>query len=301
MKKNRIILISVLAGFFLLASGTIIGGAKYAVNFALSPIEKDKVTFTESDSWLVKESRIVESKSFDGLNLKAYFATPAKNSHRYGIFMHGYRDNPVRMADYALHFYEKGWNVLLPGQRGHGWSDGDYIDMGIYACKDVVKWINFIISQDKDAQIMLYGVSMGAATVMNATGQTLPLNVKCAVEDCGYSSTWDQFKYRMLSDIHLPSFPILNLAERIAKKRYGFNFRDVAPKNEIHNSNTPMLFIHGTADTYVPFQMQDIVFTAAICEKEKLVVPGAVHSKSVYTEPELYWTSVDRFVGKYIK
>lgn len=301
MKKNRIVLISVLSGTVLLICGTFFGGAKYAINYALNPIPKEQVTFTESDSWLVKESRIVETQSFDGLNLKAYLATSAKPSHKYGIFMHGYRDTPVRMGDYALHFYEKGWNVIVPGQRGHGWSEGDYIDMGIFACRDVVKWINLILEQDKDAQIMLYGVSMGAATVMNTTGKQLPQNVKCAIEDCGYSSAWDQFKYRISTEIHLPAFPVLNITEHIAKKRYGFNFRDVAPKNEIHNSNTPMLFIHGTADTYVPFYMQDIVFNAAICEKEKLVIPGAVHAKSVYTEPELYWSTVDRFVAKYIK
>lgn len=298
-KKRKIILISVAAAVIVTVSATLSGIANYMVNYGLAPVEK--ITFTSSDNWLVKQGTTLQTTSFDGLKLMAYEVMNQKESHKYGLFMHGYRDNPTRMADYALHFYEMGWNVVVPGQRGHGWSEGNHVDMGVFARKDVAQWIDVIIQQDPKAEIMLYGVSMGAATVMMATGQNLPQNVKCAVEDCGYSSVWDQFAYRLKEEFHLPTFPILNLTNNFSKKRYGFEFKKISPKNEIHNSNTPMLFIHGSADTYVPFYMQDIVFNAAICEKEKLVIPGAVHAKSVYTDPALYWSSVDSFVAKYIK
>lgn len=302
-KKRKIILGSVAAAVIVVFSAVIYGTALYMVDYGLSPVSSEKIAgFQKDDShWLNSKSTVIETTSFDGLNLKAYLVKAPEATHRYGLFMHGYRDTPFKMADYALHFYDKGWNVVLPGQRGHGWSDGNHIDMGVYARKDVHTWIGEILKMDPEAEIMLYGVSMGAATVMNSTGLPLPGNVKCCVEDCGYSSVWGQFTYRLKEEFHLPPFPVLNLASRLCKKNYGFSFKDIAPEKEIHNCKIPVIFIHGDADDYVPFYMQDKVFNAAICEKEKVVIPGAPHAKSIYTDPELYWSTVDRFVAKYIK
>lgn len=242
-------------------------------------------------------SQVVSIKTFDGLNLNAYFSRNP-SSHDYLIFMHGYTDSPKDASSYAMHFADMGWNVLVPGQRGHGWSDGKFIDMGAFACRDTVEWAKFIVSQDPDAKILLYGVSMGCATVTMATGLDLPLNVRGCVADCGFSSIYKQFAVR-LGDFHVPEFPGMFFARNLVRIKIGYDMKKCSSVEAVKKSVTPTLFIHGDADTYVPFSMLEEIYTAAQCPKEKLVVSHAGHAESAFTEPELYWSTVDSFVGRY--
>lgn len=262
-------------------------------------MEKDRL-------WLQSVSTIEKTQSFDGLNLNAYCArhgmnSPFSDTKNWAIFMHGYKDNPGKMSPYAHHFFDKGFNILVPGQRGHGWSDGNLIDMGYYSSLDVKSWISKILEKNKNAKIMLYGVSMGAATIMMTTGNSLPDNVVCVVEDCGYTSVWEQFAYQLKQQFSLPEFPVLYASSALCKAKYGFAFKDASPINSVHNSKTPTLFIHGSADTYVPFEMHERLFNAASCPKEKLIIERAVHARSAWTDPQKYWNAVDRFTDNYFK
>ena len=258
----------------------------------------------KDDLWLKSVSTVMSIQSFDNLKLNAYVAkhgmnSPFSQTHNWAIFMHGYRDNPSRMSPYAHHFFDKGFNVVIPGQRGHGWSEGDCVDMGYYASIDVTTWVSKILSQDKEAKILLYGVSMGAATVMMSTGHDLPDNVVCAIEDCGYSSVWDQFSFQLKEQFSLPEFPMLYIASALCKSKYGFKFKEASPTESVSRSKTPTLFIHGSADTYVPFAMLDKVYNAASCKKEKVVIEGATHARSAWTDPNKYWSCVDQFAESY--
>ena len=92
---------------------------------------------------------------------------------------------PYQMGHAGMKFYNQGYNVILPHMRGHGESEGAYIGMGYHDRKDIIKWVEYIISQDSLAEILIYGVSMGGAATMMVSGENLPDNVKCFIEDCG--------------------------------------------------------------------------------------------------------------------
>lgn len=308
----------------------IIGGALYLVKYAVAPedgslcyesknfsISKKLAELKKNDDpqhilaeqeraaaylKLKKQSSVITMKSFDGLELKALFAKQKENeSHDYALVIHGYRSEPRDMAPNAVHFMEKGWNVILPGQRGHGWSEGGYVDMGTFACRDMVGWCNEIVKMDGEARILLFGISMGAATVMMTSGLDLPSNVIAAIEDCGYSSVWDQFEYRLKYEFHLPPHPILDVASFFCKLRNGYSFHDGSSVRSLGNAKIPMLFIHGDADDYVPFRMLEKNYEAMKGEKEILVVKDAVHAMAGFVDPELYYGRVDAFVEKWIK
>ena len=246
-------------------------------------------------------SQKVSITSFDGLNLNAYLAVHNTQNHKYAIIMHGFRDSPKNISPYALHFYEHGFNILAPGQRGHGWSEGNFIDMSAFTPFDVLSWINYICQKDSEAKITLWGVSMGGSTVMRATGLELPSNVVCCIEDCGFSSAWDEYIYQMNTSYKLPGKVLLPYFNLYIKRKFDFDCRTVSAKDDLRHSVTPTLFIHGDADDYVPFYMQDIVFNAASCVKEKLVIKGAKHARAAFTEPEKYWHTVDAFLEKYFE
>lgn len=161
---------------------------------------------TEARAWF-KENR--ESSSLtadDGTELAAWYFAASENTHDYAVCLHGYTNEPIGMARYVKRFHDRGMNVLAPAARAHERSGGDYIGMGWPERLDVVAWIGRIVQADPEARILVFGESMGAATAMNVAGESLPANVKCIIEDCGYTSVWDEFSLQ-LKDVFCPVFP----------------------------------------------------------------------------------------------
>ena len=106
-------------------------------------------------------------------------------------------------ASSVLHFsiigqflQDEGYNVLLVDQRAHFGSGGHTIAYGIRERRDVLSWIEYANGRfGKDKPIYLFGISMGAATVVMAADLALPDNVRLICADCPYSSPRDIIFY----------------------------------------------------------------------------------------------------------
>lgn len=252
------------------------------------------------------------TQSYDGLNLHALeFLNPqikeeSKDNvnHKWCIVIHGYNNNCTSFLAQAKHFYNMGFNLLLVDLRGHGFSEGKYIGMGWHDRLDIKQWINEIIDRDQHAEIILYGVSMGAATVMMTAGEILPKQVKLGIEDCGYSSAYDVFIAQLKNMFGFGTFfskiimCTLNIITRI---KTGSWITEGSAVNQVKKSKLPMLFIHGDSDTYVPSEMINHCFNVHNSYKEQVVVTDSVHAMNNFTDPDLYWNSIKTFVNKYIK
>ncbi len=241
------------------------------------------------DSWIINE---------DGYRLHSYEMN--QNSHQWLIAVHGYMGEGKDQLSVGNRFYEQGYQVLIPDLRGHGQSEGTSIGMGAWDSDDIVEWINDILEKDQEASIALYGVSMGASTVMMTTGHNLPEQVKVAVEDCGYTSAWDEFSFQLDDLFGLPSFPALDAANIMTMIRAGYNLKDADALAAVKQSKTPTLFIHGDADDFVPTEMVYPLYEAATCEKKLFIVKGAGHGQSRDVDPEGYWKEVDAFIKTYM-
>lgn len=251
-------------------------------------------------SKLLADGERVSVTSFDNLKLVAHFMKANEKSHNYIIAMHGYHGHPDEMAHFAFHFMDKfNFNILVPNQRAHGRSEGKYTTMGVYEKLDVLSWIDYLIKRDEKANIMLFGISMGAATVTTTGGMELKKNVKAIIADCGYSSLVKEFKHEIKTVFHLPPFPFLNFASLVSKLKLGFFFKEGDSIKAVKNAKLPMLFIHGDKDTFVPFEMLDEIYSAAACEKEKCIIKNATHALSERENPAEYWKAVDSFTQKY--
>lgn len=312
--KRMIIVVCILLLVFLIMLGII---GNYLYNYAIAAntskaevfqknsetekVGKDNLTEEEIyETWLTENSNDTYIKSEDGLNLHGY-ELKHLDSDIWTIIVHGYDGQGIDMGDYAQSFYNKGYNVLVVDLRGAGLSDGEYIGMGWHDRLDIVSWIDYLVEKDEKCQIILFGVSMGASTVMMATGEKLHQNVKLAIEDCGYSSVWSEFEYQLKKIFNLDSFPFLNVASITTKIRAGYFLEDASSLKQLQKSNTPTLFIHGDKDEFVPTYMVNENYEIATCEKELLVVEGAEHARSSKVAPDLYWNTIDEFIRKYIK
>ena len=254
---------------------------------------------TEARAWFRENRESSGLTADDGTELAAWYFAASESTHNYAICLHGYTDEPIGMARYVKRFHDRGMNVLAPAARAHERSGGDYIGMGWPERRDIAGWIKLILSWDPDARIILHGVSMGAATVLMASGETLPENVKAVIADCGYTSEWDEFIWEA-ETLHIPWFPVLNAASLLSKLRDGYDFKQASALDQVKKSRIPTLFIHGSEDELVPYKMLGELYLAAACEKEKLTVEGAGHALSSSVDPELYWSTVERFIEKYI-
>ncbi|WP_260472004.1 alpha/beta hydrolase [Bacillus salinus] len=234
------------------------------------------------------------------LNLHADVYKNGTENPKWAIVVHGYTSHAGQMTRWIRNFHEQGYNVLAPDLRGHGKSEGAYIGMGWHDRLDILLWIEEITKVEPQAEIVLFGISMGGATVMMTAGEDLPSNVKVIVEDCGYSSVSDVFTYQLDDLFSLPAFPVLNAANTVTNIRAGYDLFKASAVEQVAKSNTPILFIHGDQDTFVPYEMIDDVYEAAKVEKEKLVIPGAGHGEAEKIDPDLYWRTIWGFVEKYI-
>lgn len=238
--------------------------------------------------------------SDDGLKLHANYIENKTKTDKLVIIFHGYGGKGKYMISSAIRFYNMGYNVLLPDARGLGESEGDYIGMGWHERLDALKWINHFVEQNNDTQIALYGVSMGGATVMMISGEDLPQNVKVIVEDCGYTSVWDEFSYQLNAIFKLPTFPVMNFASIVTNIKAGYTLEEADAVKQVAKSKTPMMFIHGDSDTFVPSYMINEVYEAANVPKEKIVVQGAGHGEASSILGEEYWNAIQVFINKYM-
>lgn len=256
----------------------------------------------EGDEWFKKQSREnleLRSSSFDKTLHANYFKNDV-DTDLCAVVIHGYSSYPSYMGVYVKKYLELGYNVLTPSLNGHGESEEQRITMGWEDRLDLIDWINYLVQKNPNVKIILHGVSMGAATTMMATGENLPENVKAAVEDCGYTSVWDMFYNKVVETMKLSQFMFLDSFNRANRKYSHFDFKEASCIEQLKKSKTPTLFIHGANDDFIPPAMLDKVYDACPCEKQKLLVPKAIHARSVAAEPELYWSTVTGFVEKYL-
>lgn len=258
----------------------------------------------ERDLWF-QEQKFEEFEMINDRNfrLKAYLLKAEKPSDIYVFCSHGYRNCGKGEFNLMAKFYhDKGYNVFLVDHQASGESDGTYIGFGYYEHRDCLKWLDYMLEIfGEDIQIILHGVSMGSATVMLMNGEKLPENVKFTVADCGYTSAYDQFAHNAKS-MHVPLFPVMNIANAFNRKISGYDFKDANPLEAVAKATLPMLFIHGGNDDFVPTYMVGKLYEACTSDDKKmLIVEGAGHAESYPTDSVAYEGMVCEFIDKYIK
>lgn len=284
--------------------------------------------YPELHPWVDSLQRVGALRDFyiendRGNTLHALYIAAAEPTPKTAVIVHGYTDNSVRMLNIGyLYNRQLKYNVLLPDLYGHGMSDGTEIQMGWLDRLDVLQWtetadelfgrnnetVNMGDStrlRSSGTEMVVHGISMGAATTMMVSGEVehgayqQPF-IKCFVEDCGYTSVWDEFRGELKEQFGLPAFPLLHTASLLCRLEYQWDFREASALNQVRKCTLPMLFIHGDADTFVPTWMVYPLYEAKPQPKELWIAPGATHAMSYKEYPQEYTAHVKNFVDKYI-
>lgn len=242
--------------------------------------------------------RELQITSRDGLKLYGNYYEFNKGA-TVEILFHGYKGSALRDLSGGIYRCRRlGHNVLVVDHRASGKSEGRVITFGVKEALDCLDWIDLVIKEiDKDAKIIIGGISMGAATVMTAAGEDLPKNVIGVVADCGYTSTEDIVK-KVMVDMKL-SPNLLYPFARLGAILFGhFDPDKRSPIDAMQRCSLPIIFFHGDVDGYVPCYMSQQNFDVCTSQKKRLVVvKGADHGLCLPVDVDGYIRELEEFFG----
>lgn len=232
--------------------------------------------------------------SFDNLKLHALFIN--NNINKTIICVHGYKakDGLYDFGMSAKFLNSLGYNLLFVDNRAHGLSQGKYIGFGVLDSVDINSWVDYLVANMNQETIILYGMSMGAATVMNAQNN----KVKAIIADCGFASGYDEVVYQIKKMYHLPPFPIIPISNVLLKLLAHYSLKEKEAYKSIKNYKNNLLIIHGDKDHFVPTRDAYKIFDNATCHKRILIVPGASHAKSYLKDTKLYEQTIKEFLDE---
>lgn len=294
----------------LLVTAIALGGAYYGyrISFYAPPNDREKIPSTggnQYDPYRPEMKRIFELlknrpfefvsvTSFDGLTLSGRYYHTADNAPL-DICFHGYRSSYITDFSGGSELcIDMGHNLLLVDQRAHGKSQGRTISFGIRERMDVLSWVDWAVGHfGTQVKIMLYGISMGGATVLMASELPLPENVKGIVSDCPYSSAKEIICTvgKRIGYPPLLTWPFVKLGAKIFG---GFDPEEITAAKAVEHANIPILIIHGEADSFVPCEMSNIVSHNPDFIR-RVTIPGADHGISYLVDKQRYQQEIRRF------
>lgn len=277
----------------------------YAAQVQTSDIKGNRqLAWEETKKWLETASRRkISRETEEGYQLIAE-EFPAdsgtgEENHKWVLLLHGYTGWKEEMYPFAYWYHTQGCHVVAPDLRCQGESEGDFIGMGWTDHFDCMLWIDYILEQDQEAQIVLHGQSMGAATALMMAGEEdLPANIQAVVSDSAYTDAYAMFREKIQEWFHLPAFFLVDSACLALRIRGGYDLRDASAIQAVKKSRIPILFIHGDSDAMISVQMSKELYEAADCQKELLIVEGAGHGQTQEKDPALYYGTIQSFLNK---
>ncbi|MDO4902793.1 MAG: alpha/beta hydrolase [Limosilactobacillus sp.] len=315
-KKHRVLKWS-LGGLVTIIVIALFGAGAYFFNVAMVPSHKsfihnsDRISKSDplysqkmwfkhahKDKWTMKSAS-------GNYRLVADYIPADHKTTKNVVILHGFMGRKEKMAEYGTMFHQLGYNVLMPDARAHGESQGKFIGYGWPERYDVRKWTKKLIAKNgQDSQVVIFGVSMGGATTMMTSGIQLPSQVKAFVEDCGYDSLNDELNYEAGNLYNIPTViraPLIGTLSLINRFENGFFTSQASATAMLKKNHRPMMFIHGTKDTFVPTRMVYKNYRATQGPKKLWLVKNAPHAASFDKNPTEYPKQIERFLNQYIK
>jgi len=263
----------------------------------------------ENKSELALWMEIVDAKKYYVISDDEYkligvvFSQPEEAySGKWVMLLHGYTGWKEELYTVGMNFFKEGYNVLAVDMRCHGESEGDFIGMGYTDRLDNLIWINAILAQDPDAEIVLYGQSMGACAAIHLSAEIsenyseIKAHIKAAIVDSAFCDPVKMFKSKVKDWTGLPCFGLLDVGSYILKFEGGYDLKDAKAIDAIGKSQVPTLFIQGLDDKIVnPDDVYEL-FDACNTHKDILTVEGAGHCQSCEKIPTEYYDAVFSFI-----
>lgn len=230
-----------------------------------------------------------------GYELSAIYH-PIPGSQKTVVMTHGITWSRYGMVKYSQMFYKRGFNILIYDLRNHGRSGGKNTTFGFYEKEDLKVVVDWAFSCLKEGGIIgTMGESLGAATTLQHAG--IDPRISFVVADCAFSDLEELLTFRLKADYHLPPFPLLNIANIWVKALTGMTFHKASPIRYISEIETPIFFVHGKDDSYIPPKMSIDMYRVKTKGHRKLyLAPNAGHAESYWNNQIEYDQKMEEFL-----
>lgn len=219
----------------------------------------------ESRKWYEQYAKNVEIISEDGYKLKGSYIN--QGSQLCVIVVHGYRNDKNYMLKQVKEFTRLGYDVLAIDLRGHGESDGSSIGLGVVDFRDIQLWIDYVKDMNRSKHIVLYGVSMGAVSLLNQSYD----DILCIISDSSYDDLYHLYHHHFQIHPIIKKYIISTLRFTVLYKDH-YDIYQSSPITNIIYNKTPILYIHGTYDSIVPIEHMYNLYNKTSSIKEYYVV-----------------------------
>ena len=245
---------------------------------------------------LPHEKRVI--RSHDNLRLEAIWYPAEGGSDKTVICVHGYTSHAEReWAFPGLFYHSLGYNVLIPYQRAHGLSQGQYISLGALEHLDMMRWVTHVNELIPKGSILIHGLSMGGGIVLDLATKEMP-NVKCLISDAPSLEIDGMFQW-ICSDVYKDkSGKLFPETMKRFRKEFGVDAADFNRRSNIANGRYPLLLSAGS--------MENLDGELALLQERNpketkvLILPGCNHGNGMYKQTELYQTTIKEFIHKYM-
>jgi fermentation-respiration switch protein FrsA (DUF1100 family) len=186
--------------------------------------------------------------------------------------------------------------VVLTDLRGHGKSEGDFTSFGYYEKYDLKKWINLVLrSYGMDSNILIHGVSMGAATTMMVTGLDIHKEkIKFMLLDSGF----DRLRTTLLNPKKSKPLKIFYFGLNVITYfKHRFVIDRVSPIKQMKKNTIPFLIVQGDQDTAVTLKMAKRLYESSpTIKKEILIVEGSKHALGFRDDYKLCYNTLYKMI-----
>ena len=251
----------------------------------------------DTSEWISEKSEKTEIENADGKNISALEITNEHISHSYVVICHQYGGSPYATEEYAKHFYEMGFNIILPYMRAHGNSPYNDVSFGWEDSSDIEDWVESIVKKDKNAKIALFGVSLGANAVTLAASEEMPDNVRLAIADSCYTSIEELVKEFVENETPFSDLLVSKLTSAFSKNKMGVSLKDADTVKKVRDIELPIMFINAENDIVVPPLLSKRLYENCEAEGvEEVLIENGTHGRNLEADKEAYWANIDAFI-----
>ncbi|MFY7963337.1 MAG: alpha/beta hydrolase [Chitinophagaceae bacterium] len=237
----------------------------------------------------------INLKTDDSLKLEAWYCK-SDSANGTVILFHGHGGKKSDLLPEASAFLNLGYNVFLIDFRAHSNSDGNTCTIGFDESKDVKAANDFIIKKG-EKNIVLYGVSLGAATILKAVEDDYVHPQKIILE-MPFGTLQDAVKGR-LKIMNLPQQPLAALLTFWGGIEHGFWAFNFKPQEYAKKVKCPVLLQWGTNDKRVSATETNTIFrNISSTQKTFVEYKNSGHQSFCKNENEKWNAAIANFLAE---
>lgn len=264
--------------------------------FSYTPLVEPALDWFQEQAW-----ETIDTTGAGSCPLKALWL-PKKNAKACLVLLHGYGALPQNMSVVARWAAKQGYSLLIPYERAHGASGGEYCTLGLLEAEDCRLWAEKAVERSDDGTcIFLLGSGMGGFTALHALSKSLPAAVRGVVSDGAYASPREMLRRVMKEEMRMRVFPLLQIVSLYARILWKTGLGSVDLREALKaEGNTPILFIHGKKDMRIPYAWTEEMHKACASKKYIYLSENAGHGASPLADTDAYFKQLKKFLAPLI-